>query len=139
MMIDMALVDTLNRSNVSDMEKTGDSLDPKEEGSREIFGQKVSMVQGALIHTYAILSLAAIRERNPKDAAAIWCRMTDFCDVALKVLSRLKEKFPLCGTPELYNLALDYKNAAEERYRENLQDSECLKMPIPPGLFPKKN
>ena len=65
--------------------------------------------------------------------------MSEFCDLALNALRSLKEKFPYCGTPELYDLALDYKLVADERYQENLRDSECLSLKIPENLFPKRS
>ena len=39
------------------------------------------------------------------------------------------------GTPELHNLALDYKAAAEKRYQQNLEATVCQKTPLPEGLL----
>ncbi len=138
-MIDLKVVDALNRCNVSEMELVGSTLDPSLEDSCEKFGRKVSIVQAALVHTYGIVAFAAVREKNPEQAVILWETMSAFCDVALIALKSLKEKFPHCGTPEVYDLALDYKLASEERYTQNLRDSECLNKAIPVGLFPNKN
>jgi hypothetical protein len=51
--------------------------------------------------------------------------------------SGLRDIYPGCGTPELYDLALDYMREADKRYYQNLQDSECAKTQIPKGLFPE--
>ena len=139
MMIDLKVVDAFNRCNVSEMERVGKALDPSMEDSCAKFGRMVSIVQSALVHTYGIFTFAAVREKDPKQAAILWESMSDFCDVALNALKSLKEKFPHCGTPEVYDMALDYKLASEERYTQNLRDSECLILPIPAGLFPNKN
>lgn len=139
MMIDLKVVDALNRCNVSDMERVGRELDPSVHNSCQKFGVKVSEVQSALVHTYGIVAFLAVREKNPKQAAALWKDMSDFCDVALTALKGMKERFPHCGTPELCDLALDYKIASDERHTQNLRDSECLDQAIPVGLFPNKN
>jgi len=67
----------------------------------------------------------------------MWKGMNELCDQALSALKHLKDVYPNCGTPELYDLTLDYKSAAYKRYTENLQDSECRNTPLPTGLFPK--
>jgi hypothetical protein len=36
---------------------------------------------------------------------------------------RLERQIPYCGTPELYDLALDYKITADKNYRQNLEDA----------------
>jgi hypothetical protein len=64
----------------------------------------------------------------------IWKEMTEYCESALAVLKDLKDKYFYCGTPELYDLVLDYRGEAQKRYYQNLQDSECQ---IPQGLFPE--
>lgn len=139
MMADLNVVDTVNRCNISEMEKIGKALDPQHHDSCQKFGIHVAGVQAALVHTYRIVSYVAVREQSPTQAAAHWKKMSEFCDLTLNALKSLKEKFPYCGTPAVYDLALDYKIASEERCTENLRDSECLKLTIPPGLFPKKN
>ena len=95
-------------------------------------------VQSALMFKYAIIAHLAIREKFPEGAANLWKEMVSFCEEAIKVLWKLKNLYPGCGTPELYDLALDYRQQAEERYQQNLEDSQC-QTPIPEGLFPKRN
>src|SRR4051794_31246434 len=138
-MTDLDVVDAVNRCNISEMEKFGETLDPQSPESCANFGRYVSGVQAALVHTYRIVAYVAVREESPKQAAAHWRKMSEFCDLALEALKNLKDKFPYCGTPAVYDLALDYKIASEERYTENIRDSECLNLAIPQGLFPKQN
>ncbi len=77
--------------------------------------------------------------KSPPDIAAkLWKEMVGFCEEAINALWKLKNLYSGCGTPELYDLALDYRQQAEERYRENLEDSQC-QTPIPKGLFPNPN
>ncbi|HTG42959.1 MAG TPA: hypothetical protein VK633_00385 [Verrucomicrobiae bacterium] len=139
MTLDLATVDTLNRCNVSEMEKVGHALNPQVPGSCEEFGRHVKKVEAALIHTYSIVAYVSLHQKNPAEAAALWKHMGNFCDVAINALRTLKERFPFCGAPELYDMALDYKIAAEDRYQQNIRDSECLTLKIPADLFPKKN
>jgi hypothetical protein len=117
------------------MQKAGQDLIPDEHGACEAFSEHVRSVQGAVVHTYQITAFAAVREQDPKRAAERWKEMVKFCDAALEATKTLKDRFPLCGTPQLYDLVLDYRSQAEKRFYQNLQDSEC---PSPPeGLFPK--
>lgn len=131
-------LDNLSDCEVEEMLKTGRNLPPGEE-SCAIFKLKVRALESVLVFNYRLTARKALRQADPKDAADLWLRMQQLCNKAFIVLSEMKEKFPDCGTPELCDLALDYQNAAEERYRENLQDAECSNLPIPPGLFLKKS
>ena len=44
-----------------------------------------------------------------------WELFIGFADQILEILQSLKERFPECGTAELYDTPLDYRNAANER------------------------
>ena len=133
----LEVLTTVNRCQVTELEKKGKELDPKEYESCEKFAVYVRNVQAAIIHTYQITAFGSLKESDPEKAAVLWRRMSDFCDSALTVLKVLKGIFPGCGTPQLYDLTLDYKIEADKRYHQNLEDSECAKTPIPEGLFPK--
>ena len=132
-------LNSVNRCQVAEMEKLGKQLDPKAETSCKVFGVQVRKVQAAVIHTYQITAFASLREADPALAATLWKSLMEFCENALRVLQSLKDLYPYCGAPELYDLALDYRSEAEKRYHQNLQDSECVKMQPPAGLFPKMN
>jgi len=127
------LVNAVNRSQIAEMKKAGSELNPATDGAG--FGKHVANVQAAVIHTYQLTAWRAIRKSDPKEAATLWKEMADLCDAALIVLKELKEVYPHCGTPELYDLALDYRNEAQKRYYQNLEDSECQTIPV--GLFPQ--
>jgi hypothetical protein len=136
---ELDLVDTVNRCNISEMEKVGTELDPDDVNSCQTFAVHVNGVHAALIHTYRIVSYVAIRETDPGRAAEHWKKMSQFCDLTIKALKKLKDKFPNCGTNSVYDLALDYKLASDERYCQNLRDSECQNLKIPAGLFQTKS
>jgi hypothetical protein len=130
-----AIAETLinvNRCQLAVLKKAGAELDPIKNCAE--FTNLVRNVQAAVIHTYQLSAYASVQESEPKKAAEIWKDMTDYCESALIVLKDLKDKYFYCGTPELYNLVLDYRGEAQKRYFQNLQDSECQ---IPPGLFPE--
>jgi hypothetical protein len=132
----LEIIGTVNRCQIGAMEKAGRELDPSDDDSCAEFGNHVSSVKAAIIHTYALVACAAIREKSPEEAAALWRTMVEFCDDSLRVLRKLKDLYPHCGTPELYDLTLDYRQQAQERYLSNSEDSQC-QIPIPAGLFPK--
>lgn len=96
-------------------------------------------VKSVIIHTYKIVSFAAIKEENPGKSAELWKGMAALCNLALEALKGLKETRPQCGTAELYNLVLDYKLASDKRYLSNMQDAEWAKIQIPQGLFPSQS
>jgi hypothetical protein len=121
------------------MEKIGTALDPAAYGSCETFATHVHRVEAALAHTFQLVAYVSIREADPAKAAAHWRKMSQFCDLAIKALKKLKDKFPNCGTNAVYDLALDYKLASDERHCQNLRDSECQTLEIPAGLFQKKS
>jgi hypothetical protein len=135
----LELLGSVNRCQVAELEKAGKQLDPSAYDSCAVFGQHVRNVQAAVIHTYQLISFAAIRETDPAKAMSLWEEMVRFCEDALNVLSGLREVYPQCGTHELYDLALDYRREAQDRYLSNREDSECVTTQIPAELFPKKN
>jgi len=139
MIVDLAALETVNRCNVSEMEKVGKALNPENRAACELFGHQVKNVEAALIHTYRLVSYVAVNQESPAKAAELWKSMGEFSDLAINALRDIKGQFPYCGAPELYDLALDYKLAAEERYQQNTRDSECLSLKIPTNLFPKKS
>jgi hypothetical protein len=119
------------------METSGKTLDPLKEGSCEVFSRHVDNVESAIRHTYQVTAYLAVRSVDPICAAKMWMEMSAFCDDALRVLKSLKDVYAHCGTPAVYDLALDYKLASDKRYAQNTEDAECLKTPI--RLFPKAN
>jgi len=104
--------------------------------SCEEFFKRVRNVQASIINTYQVIAVASLQTPNPAEAATMWKAMSGLCENALRALKKIKATFAGCGTPELYDLTLDYKVEADKRYYQNLEDSECTKIPVPEGLFP---
>lgn len=132
------LVESFNRCKLRQLETRGNEMDPNAPGSCEAFGENVAEVQEAITVTYKLVAFGALRRADPAEAAELWQKMLKLCDSALSVLDGLRVKYPNCGTPQLYDLVLDYRREADSRYRANLEDAECLKKPSPQGLFPQK-
>lgn len=137
MTIDSQTIASSNYCQIAEMEKLCASLDPNTEASCIIFTREVRGIESAIVHTYQITAFAAIREKAPDGAASMWAEYKTFCGKAIEALKNAKEKFPHCGTGNIYNLALDYWNAASERQQQNENDAKCLTIQIPPQLFPK--
>ena len=131
------LLAVVNSQQLEAMQKAGEMLNQDSEDACERFSLSVRNVQAAIIHTYQMIASLSIQENDPGKAAEWWKCMDRFCDEALSTLKAWKDVYPHCGTPALYNLALDYKLAAQERFKENKQDAEWLRNnPTPPkGLF----
>jgi hypothetical protein len=128
----LELLGSVNRCQVAEMEKAV----PEAVSGAEFF-KRVRNVQASIINTYQVIALASLQTPDPSEAAAMWKEMSGLCENALRALRNIKATFSDCGTPELYDLTLDYKAEADKRYYQNLQDSECTKIPVPEGLFPK--
>lgn len=126
------------KPRVEKLKVVGDSFvaydDP---GACEAFAEQVDGVEDFLKEIYRIAMLYARRE-EPSEVAKILNLMSDFCTSAMKTLSGLKTKYPYCGTTELYDLALDYKIACDQRYNNVLAELECQNQILPTGLFPSK-
>src|SRR5665213_2575427 len=107
------ILDAVNRCQIAELKKAGSELDPAMDCTE--FYHRVRNVQSAVIHTYQLTAYASSRESDPKKAAALWKTMTDFCEDALVVLRELRVKYKSCGTSELYDLAIDYRQEAQQR------------------------
>ncbi len=132
-------MNAVNRCQISEMAKAGRTLDPGRNDSCVQFTKLVRNVEAVIRHTYQLTAHAAIREEDPSKAADLWKDMEELCQAALTELKELKEVYPHCGTPELYDLSLDYMIAAQNRRSQNMEDAECLNMPVPAGLFPTQS
>ncbi len=92
-----------------------------------------------MLQTYGVAAALAKKADDLNEVAEIWNAMGHFCHSALQILADLKHKYPQGGAPELYDLLLDYKLAANKRYTNALQEATCQKTEFPKGLFPKLN
>ena len=134
-------VETLVESatpQLTEMARVGASFpNPQSEEAYAQFSHQVSMLEGALKQTFRAATLLARKNSELAEIADVWQRMSRFCDAVLLTLSSLKENYAHCGTPELYDLALDFKQACEDRLRDVQEEMECQKIDLPKGLLPE--
>jgi len=134
--LDLSDLTRLNQAPLDHMTELGANLDVADEARRNAFCREVAAVGGVLKQTYQAAALLARRATNCEEAGQTWKTMSDYANHVMIVLSLLKDRYPGSGTAELYDLALDYKAAAEKRYQSNLEATLCQKTPLPEGLLP---
>lgn len=128
----------VNRPQIQEMERLGNFYPSAESpGACEAFTKQVRLVDGIVVQTYGVAAAIAKKADNLDDVAEVWSGMSSFCQSALHILAGLKHKYPYCGTPALYDAILDYKLAADKRYKGVQEELECQKMEMPKGLFPE--
>jgi hypothetical protein len=128
----------VGRPQISEMERIG-SMYPSAEtpGACEAFTRQVRLVEGTVIQTYGVAAALARKADSLAEVVEIWGKMSCFCQSALQVLASLRHKYPYCGTPRLYDAILDYKLAADKRYKGVQEEMACQTTEIPRGLFPE--
>ena len=128
----------VGQPRIAELERVGDMY-PNGESTEACvaFTHQVGLVEGTVVQTYGIAAMLARRADDLNEVAEIWKTMSQFCQRALVVLSRLKDKYPYCGTPQLHDAVLDYKLAADKRHRGVMEEAECQKMDFPKGLLPE--
>ena len=117
-----------NLRALNEMESRLESSSPSDPAACYEFSKQVTSVEAAIRHTYQIVASETRTMDDPAEAAHCWNAMVELCDKAMVLIEKAKAKFPDCGAHGLFDMALDYRNAASDRYKQNLQDSEC-KMP----------
>jgi hypothetical protein len=128
----------VGQPQIREMQRIGDAYaDSNVPGACEAFTRQVTIVQGIVIQAYGMAAALAKKADELSEVAEIWSRMSDFCRAALVSLSSLKNKYPYCGTPQLYDMVLDYKLACEKRFRGAMEEMECQKTEFPKGLLPE--
>lgn len=128
----------INRPQISEMARIASQYSGAEAAGCEAFARQVRLVEGIVVQTYGMAAALARKAEDLQEAAEVWRKMGAFCQSALEVLAGLRDKFPHCGTTELYDLVLDYKLAADQRYRGLQEEIACQKLEVPKGLFPEK-
>ena len=113
--------------------------DPNTDEACVAFARQVSMLEGSLKQTFRGATLLARKSGELEEIAKIWKNLIRFCTSVLTTLVALREKYPYCGTQEIYDLALDYKKACEDRLRDAEEEIECQRMDLPKGLLPELN
>jgi hypothetical protein len=128
----------INRPQIDEMRRVGESF-PNDQapGACEAFSCQVRVVEGLLIQSYRIAVALAKKTEDLPEVAEIWRQMSSLCNLTLEALASLKDKYPYCGTPQLYDLALDYKLACDKRQRGIMEELTCQSADFPKGLFPE--
>ena len=128
----------VGQPQVEEMQRIGDAFaSPDLPGACEAFTRQVSIVEGVLVQSYGIAAAMARKADDLNEVAEIWSGMSRFCQSALSRLATLRLKYPYCGTPALYDKALDYKLACDKRYRGAMEELACQKTEFPQGLLPQ--
>lgn len=119
------------------LKQVGDAYpDSSAPGACVAFAKQVRQLEGFITQAYAVAVSIAKKTDDLKEVANVWERMGMFCTSSLHTLAQLKNKYPYCGTSELYDLTLDYKLACNKRYTSVIEEIECQKQDLPTGLFP---
>ncbi|MHB8520979.1 MAG: hypothetical protein ACYDH9_09480 [Limisphaerales bacterium] len=128
----------VGQPQIAEMDRLG-NLYPSADapGACAAFTRQVRLGEGIVVQTYGVAAALARKAGELSEVAGIWKRMSQFCQSSLEVLARLKHKYPDCGTPELYDLVLDYKLAADKRFKGVMEEQACQKTDLPKGLFPE--
>jgi hypothetical protein len=128
----------INKPQVAEFQRLAELLPTSETPAATApFSRQVRIVEGMLIQTYGIASKLTRETDDLTEVAGIWKNLASFCNSVLQALASLRERFPSCGTPELYDLALDYKVACDKRHRGVLQELSCQTIELPKGLLPE--
>ena len=102
------------------------------------FCQHTLTVESILRCTFYMATNLVRRCEDLNNIQSIWEVMSDLCDASLETLKGLKDLYPDCGAPELYDYALDLKLAAGSRRNNAKEELECVDIEIPENLFPSQ-
>lgn len=91
--------------------------------SKELVGHTESVVLDA----YAMTARAALLQRSPANAAAMWKDLAGICDSALKLLKVVQVKYPKSGAARASATIRDFRLAALKRFKWNTDDSKALR------------
>lgn len=128
------------RPPLLEMQRMASALDEsKSETARAALTRQVLLVEASVRQTYGQAARLARKAEALEDVVDVWNEISRFCDAALQITAGLKNKYPQCGTPQLYDLILDYKLAADKRHQGAMEEIACHKMESPAGLFPNVN
>ncbi len=124
-----------NWNELTLMEEKLNSLEASEPASCEEFSFRVNTVREVIRPMYRAISFAAKLSGDPAKSAEHWACFIKVADFALRILKGAREKFPHCGAPELFDMALEYRHAAKVKLDQSIEDEACSKIQIPNGLF----
>lgn len=135
--ISLETLASLNQFPFDEMNRTAEQLDPTNQNSCWAFTRCVISCETALKQMYRASVLLAKEAEGDVAEAQIWKQMVVYADGAIQTLAKFEQRYPDCGTPGLYNLALDYRIAAQERFEASLSAKECQTNPVIARLFPQ--
>lgn len=128
----------VGRPQLQAMQEIGDAYPSADApGACDAFTRQVRLVEGIVVQTYGVAAAVTKKCDDLTEIADIWADMSAFCLSALNILSRLKDKYPYCGTSELYDMVLDYKLASDKRYKGVMEELACQSTSLPQGLLPE--
>ena len=119
-----------------EIEQVVANLKRGEPAAGDTFEREVRSLESGIISAYKIAVYLAKRTIDLKELCEIWKTASEICESILKAMKSLKESRPECGMSQLYDLALDYRNATFKRYQLNLEGLEWEKAEDPAELFP---
>jgi hypothetical protein len=126
----------LTNEEVEQAERAASTYKPSDCDS---FYKRVRSLESLVTTGYKLAVVLAKRTEDSKELRDIWKSASDLCDPVLKAMKSIKDSQPDCGTSQLYDLVLDYKNAAFKRYQLNSEALEWQTKPAPAGIFPESN
>lgn len=94
-------------------------------GACEAFTRQVAFLECFVKEIYRIAMIIARKSEDSAEIAGVFETVSNFCENVMTALTGLKKKYPFCGTPELYDLVLDYKMACDDRRYNLLAELEC--------------
>src|SRR5258707_1172750 len=90
----LEVLNSVNRRQIAELEKTGRELDPSAHDAGKVFSERVRQVQAAILHTYQEVAYSAVRQADPRIAAESWQQMNALCDNPFRVLKYFKAPYP---------------------------------------------
>jgi hypothetical protein len=127
----------IGRGELDEMAQAADIAQSKIDGQDDgdAFEDKVKLVEGFMRQVWRIAVQTSRNTDELESIASIWQSFISFCDDVVRISEAYKDAFLHGETSELYDLALDYRIAAQERYNDVLEEIRCLKIETPAGLF----
>ena len=99
------------------------------------FSKQVTFVEGIILSTYGVAVRSARREPDAANLVEMWGEFQPIVEKAISALFALKQKYPYCGTPELYDRMMDLRDVVVQKLRDLKQEIECP-VNLPDALFP---
>ncbi len=124
------------KEEVEQVSRAADNYKPAD---CESFNKQVRSLESRVTTGYKLAVRLAKQTTDLNELCEIWRAVSDLCDPILEVMKSLKDSRADCGTSSLYDLVLDYKNAAFKRYQTNLEALQWKETAAPAGLFPESN